>query len=143
MTMQLFVSIAAGGVVLNKKNQICLVNDRTLLKNTWSLPKGRTERGEKLIETARREIFEETGLKNLILIRKLGVIKRPSLIFPLVEKQIHVYLFRTNELKLGFLPGNFIGETKPQWFDYDAAVDKLTSDRDKNFLRSKRNEILG
>jgi 8-oxo-dGTP pyrophosphatase MutT (NUDIX family) len=31
----------------------------------WGFPKGHVEKGESELETARREIFEETGIKNL------------------------------------------------------------------------------
>ena len=34
----------------------------------WGLPKGLIEKNEKLVQTALREVKEETGLKNLILL---------------------------------------------------------------------------
>ena len=140
--MRLFVSITAGGIVFNSKNQICLVNDRVVGTSTWSLPKGRIKNGEKLIETARREIYEETGIKDLVLIKKIGVIKRPSNVFPLVQKIIHLYLFTTSQTKLGNLTDNFLENTIPQWFDYNDALDKLTSEKDREFLRLKKNEVF-
>jgi 8-oxo-dGTP pyrophosphatase MutT (NUDIX family) len=42
-------------------NQICLIHRRT--KDGWSLPKGRRNCGEQRLETAVREIKEETGYK--------------------------------------------------------------------------------
>ncbi|MDR1928906.1 MAG: NUDIX domain-containing protein [Endomicrobium sp.] len=35
----------------------------------WGFPKGHSENGENKIETARREIFEETGIKNIRFIK--------------------------------------------------------------------------
>ena len=38
---------------------------RKAKKEYWGLPKGHIERGEKLEETAEREVKEETGLKDI------------------------------------------------------------------------------
>ncbi|WEG12840.1 NUDIX hydrolase [Pullulanibacillus sp. KACC 23026] len=51
--------LASGIIVLNaRNNEILLVRD----KYGWSLPKGSTESGESFLETAKRELLEETGL---------------------------------------------------------------------------------
>ncbi len=47
---------------MNKKRQVLVVNQRGL---SWSLPKGHLEEGEKTLAAARREIYEESGLKDL------------------------------------------------------------------------------
>ncbi|WP_054957291.1 NUDIX hydrolase [Paenibacillus dakarensis] len=52
-------NLAAGVVILNIRNEILLVRD----KYGWSLPKGTTEIGETIKETAIRELKEETGLQ--------------------------------------------------------------------------------
>ena len=55
--------ICAGGVVFTKKEgepYFLLIKGRT--PGWWVFPKGHSEEGETLIETARREIREETGL---------------------------------------------------------------------------------
>lgn len=140
--MKIFVSVTAGGIVVNRRKQICLVNDRSLLTGSWSLPKGRTEKGEKLIETAKREIYEETGLKKLSLIKKIGEIRRPSNVFPLIQKEIHIYLFRTTESALNPSPGNIFGSTTSKWFNYEEAVSQITSKKDKEFLVSKKDEVF-
>jgi len=54
---------AAGGVVLNDRNQVLLIHRR----NKWDLPKGKLEPGESIETCALREVQEETGLKNLSL----------------------------------------------------------------------------
>ena len=54
---------SAGGVVLNKKNEVLVVNQRG---NSWSLPKGHIEDGEDKIQTAKREVYEESGINQLI-----------------------------------------------------------------------------
>ncbi|MCL2485066.1 MAG: NUDIX domain-containing protein [Endomicrobia bacterium] len=38
---------------------------RSKRNGKWGFPKGHIEKGESEIETARREVFEETGIKNI------------------------------------------------------------------------------
>ena len=59
---------AGGGVVYNDDNDILLIFRR----GKWDLPKGKLDPGESLIDCALREVIEETGLKNLTLIGKIG-----------------------------------------------------------------------
>ena len=66
-------SRSAGGVVLNKRGQVLVVNQRG---RSWSLPKGHIEDGESALEAARREIYEESGLADLKYIKPLGSYER-------------------------------------------------------------------
>ena len=61
------VKIAAGGLVLNDKKEILFI----YRAGKWDLPKGRTEKGEKIEETAIREVEEECGIRNLKIDKKL------------------------------------------------------------------------
>jgi 8-oxo-dGTP pyrophosphatase MutT (NUDIX family) len=54
---------AAGGVVLNTKNELLLI----FRKGKWDLPKGKLDKSETLEECALREVEEETGLKGIKL----------------------------------------------------------------------------
>jgi diadenosine hexaphosphate hydrolase (ATP-forming) len=92
----------AGGIVVNPKGQIAII---TSLTNRKTFPKGSQESGEKPIDTARREIYEETGLQNILMHQELGVITRlgftaENLVTPSVMKHIHMFYCTTQELKL-------------------------------------------
>lgn len=50
--------VAAGGVVLNQNEELLMIHRLGF----WDLPKGKTEKGEMLPETAVREVQEETGI---------------------------------------------------------------------------------
>jgi 8-oxo-dGTP pyrophosphatase MutT (NUDIX family) len=50
---------AAGGLVLNEKNQILMIFRRS----KWDLPKGKIEKDETIEQAAVREVEEETGIK--------------------------------------------------------------------------------
>src|SRR4051812_33866123 len=67
---------SAGGVVVNSKGQVALVEQHG---NSWSFPKGGVEPGEDYRAAAMREIFEETGLRDITFVRELGSYERYSL----------------------------------------------------------------
>lgn len=50
-----------GSIIINNEGEVLLVHGR--LSKKWSFPKGHCKRGETDLETAQRELYEETGLK--------------------------------------------------------------------------------
>lgn len=133
---------AAGGVVVGEDGRIVLVLQRA---NTWSLPKGGVEGEESLLQAARREIFEETGLDNLELIEELGTYDRYSLtkdgkgenlVYPLGRRTM--FLFHTNESTFIPTDGEII---EARWVTIDEALSLLTHPKDVAFLASVRDRI--
>lgn len=55
------ILIATG--IICKKNKILLVKHKKKFKNMWSVPGGRVEDDESILEALRHEVFEETGMK--------------------------------------------------------------------------------
>jgi 8-oxo-dGTP pyrophosphatase MutT (NUDIX family) len=93
----------AGGVVLQSKthNIAVITNDF----GQYVLPKGGIELGETYEAAARREVAEETGLEDLILVRKLGILQRPGHTSATsknidVVKRIHLFLFTTEGIEI-------------------------------------------
>lgn len=63
--------LAAGAIVTEREGRrILLLHE--VAEDRWCFPKGHVERGETLLEAARREIAEETGLSNLEFEGELG-----------------------------------------------------------------------
>lgn len=56
---KLDVVIAGGGLVFNERDELLMIFRR----GKWDLPKGKLDKGEKLIECAVREVEEETGVR--------------------------------------------------------------------------------
>lgn len=85
---------SAGGIVVNSEGKVLVVDQAGI---SWSLPKGHVEKGEEFLETAKREIYEESGLEKIEFIRKLGSYERDSLIDLDELKTIHIFFSKLNK----------------------------------------------
>jgi 8-oxo-dGTP pyrophosphatase MutT (NUDIX family) len=61
------VNKAGGGLVYNKKGEVLFI----FRNGKWDLPKGGTNKGEEIEDTAMREVEEETGVGKLKVTKKL------------------------------------------------------------------------
>jgi 8-oxo-dGTP pyrophosphatase MutT (NUDIX family) len=95
------VQKAGGGLVYNKNGEILFI----FRNGKWDLPKGGTEKGEEIEETAMREVEEETGVTGLKITNRL-------------QKTYHIFK-RNGEYKLKIthwfemhtsFEGNLIGQ---------------------------------
>jgi ADP-ribose pyrophosphatase YjhB (NUDIX family) len=63
-----FTQIGVGGVVVNDKGEVLMVKEKTSpsdqYQGSWKLPGGLADPGESFAQTARREVFEETGVES-------------------------------------------------------------------------------
>lgn len=128
-------STSAGGVVLNIKGEVLLVNN---YGNSWSFPKGHVEQGEDIIDAARREIAEETGITELQMVRKLGVVERPRNDDPSELKTIHLFLFTTTQRALQPSDPN---NPEARWVSKDQVEALLTSSIDSEFFKSMKDQL--
>lgn len=133
-------NISAGGVVINKKGNVIVVN---MGYDTWTLLKGGNETGETLLKTAEREIYEETGISKLTFVKKLGVYNRYQMKEggdedKNVLKEIHILLFRTSQNDLGPIEPDVIDA---KWFTKEEVNKILTHPKDRQFFKSIINEL--
>ncbi len=130
----------AGGVVLNSRGLVLVVNSRG---KSWSLPKGHINSGEDPLTAAKREIYEESGVNQLKFIKELGNYQRHKVALDggddLSElKTIHLYLFTTKQEKLKPVdPEN----PEARWVEKTKVADLLTHEKDKDFFRAIMNQI--
>jgi ADP-ribose pyrophosphatase YjhB (NUDIX family) len=126
--------------VVNSKGFVLVVKQRD---NTWSLPKGHVEPGESLINAARREIFEESGVSGLTYLGSLGSYKRLkkwSARFQGEEiKEIHVFLFRSDQENLNPID---MDNPEAQWVPREAVVELLSYEEDKSFFKKVIDKIV-
>lgn len=131
---------SAGGVVLNSKGEVLIVNQRGV---SWSLPKGHIEEGEDAMTAARREIYEETGIRDLELVKPLGSYERYRRGKIGQEnrsglKRITLFLFRTSQNALRPLdPDN----PEARWVPKMRVAEWLTHEKDKVFFRGILGEL--
>lgn len=131
---------SAGGVVLDGEGRVLLVSQHG---TSWSLPKGHVEAGESLLDAARREIREESGVGELELVRDLGSYRRHRIGRDGGDdeselKTIHLFLFRTSETVLKPLdPEN----PEAIWVERGRVTSLLTHRKDREFFESVRDSI--
>jgi len=132
---------SAGGVVINNDGKILIVSQ---FGTSWSLPKGHIELGEDAVMAARREIFEESGISDLVLLKELGTYQRFRVGVDGEEdkselKTITIFLFKTNQEKLH--PGD-VENPEARWVEKDKVFDSLTIKGDKEFFQKIKDQIL-
>ncbi len=60
-----------GVVVLNSKNKVFVGKRRDNPIDKWQMPQGGVDQGETLIQAMKRELAEETSIKNIKILREL------------------------------------------------------------------------
>ncbi len=115
----------AGGIVFRRDDgnqvEILLIQDA---KDRWTIPKGHIEEGETAQQTAKREIGEEAGLKNVEVLGWLGKIHfRYRRVDKLVLMTTQIYLVRalgdTNAIK----KEDWMNDIR--WFKFHDALDEI------------------
>lgn len=124
---------SAGGVITNTEGKIVIVMQND---NSWSLPKGHIDPGETKLQAAKREIYEETGIKKLKYVKKLGTYSRYRIGLHKPEnkselKTITFYHFKTKQKKL--CPSDK-KNPKAKWVDKKNVTKYLTHKKDKEFF---------
>jgi ADP-ribose pyrophosphatase YjhB (NUDIX family) len=126
---------SAGGVVLNPNGEVLVVSQHG---TSWSLPKGHIESGEDPLSAAKREIYEESGIRELELVRDLGSYQRFKIGLDGADDQselkaITMFLFRTKETLL-----TPVDQDNPEarWVEQAQVASLLTHEKDRAFFAS-------
>ena len=105
----------------------------------WGFPKGHIEPNETELETAKREIKEETGITDIEFIKDFRCIDTykikgtlPATKNRIIDKNVIYYLARTREdFKCSI--DDEIGQGK--WLNYSQSIEYLKYDTQKNLLK--------
>ncbi len=113
---------------MNESGEIALVKQG---QHFWSLPKGHVEAGETLRQAAEREIYEETGITDLVYIRDLGFYERTGGKHDDELKTIHFFLFTSKQKVLIPLDRD---NPEAHWLPRTEITNRLTRAEDKAFF---------
>ncbi len=92
--------IGVGIVVLNNKNQVFVGKRKDNPGNNWQMPQGGIDEGEDFISAMKRELMEETSIKNIKILKELE----------------HLYQYDLPKNLVGIIwKGKFRGQ-KQKWF---------------------------
>mgnify|MGYP001211348379 FL=1 len=64
--------LGVGAVVLNKENRVFVGKRKDNPVNKWQMPQGGVNAGEELIDAMKRELQEETGIKNIEILKEVN-----------------------------------------------------------------------
>ena len=92
---------AAGGLVKRTDNKLLFI----FRNNKWDLPKGGVEKKELIIDAAKREVTEETGVADIIVEKKI------SETYHIFKKDKRFRLKKTYWFKMST---TYMGKTNPQ-----------------------------
>lgn len=127
-------SHSAGGVVLNVRGEVLVVQQRDL---SWSLPKGRIQPEEDPRDAAVREIAEESGIRDVSLVKILRSYTRFSITNTGAEdrgrvRRLTMYLFTTVQEELRPMDPRI---PAARWAAKEEVEQLLTHPRDQQFFR--------
>lgn len=134
--------ISCMGIVISKKENesfVALLQDKN---NCWVIPKGHLEKNENYIETAIREVKEETS----IIINKNNFVSKIDEYKYYTEKEkcykiVKVYLFKVNNMQhiVPLFKENFING---KWVPIDEAIKIVSYKEQKEILSKVKNIYL-
>ena len=130
---------SACGVVINK-DKVIVVSQKG---QAWKIPGGHVRDKESNIEAAKREIYEETGVQDLQLVKELGTYQREKMPSESIDdkselKVITIFLFKTSQSDL---ESHDADNPEARWVNIDEVESILTHPKDKAFFRKIKNKI--
>ena len=102
------------------------------LQGHWDFPKGHVDKGETEIETATRELEEETGIKNIILLDNF----RKTINYKIqkrdrkISKEVVFFIATRAETEINLSHEH----VDYGWFDFTSALKQLTYDNARSVL---------
>ena len=122
-----------------KKIYVALLKDKD---NNWVLPKGHFKEGESFVETAIREVYEETNIKLKIedLVDKIGEFNYFSDLEN-SNKNIKVYLFKILKPQkiIPLEKENFV---EGKWLLLEDAINEITYQEQRDILKKVDESIF-
>ena len=113
--------IGVGIIVLNKKNQVFVGKRKDNPGDKWQMPQGGLDKDENFKTAMRRELMEETSIKNFEIVREI--------------EQIYEYELPSNLIGI-IWKGKFRGQ-KQKWY-----IVKFTGSESEINIKTKKPEFI-
>jgi len=128
--------ICSGAVVYNNNSLIRFLLLKSKATGYWVFPKGHVKETENLIETAKRELIEETGIKN-VEIHKNFCEKIDFVNINGKRKLVYHYLFKSTSDKVRLSEEHLDFE----WLTFNKAYQRVDFEDQKRILLLALNAI--
>ena len=113
--------VGVGIILLNTKNQVFVGKRKDNPGDKWQMPQGGVDDGEDYLTAMRRELNEETSIKNIKIIKEIN----------------HTYKYELPKNLIGIIwKGKFRGQ-KQKWF-----ITKFLGNDDEVNLNTKYQEFI-
>ena len=113
--------LGVGIIILNNKNQIFVGKRKDNPGDKWQMPQGGVEDGESFFTAMKRELYEETSIKNIKIIKEIE----------------QMYDYELPEKLIGIIwKGRFRGQIQ-KWF-----ITKFTGNENEIDLKTKYPEFI-
>ena len=113
--------IGVGIIILNKKNEVFVGKRKDNPTDKWQMPQGGVNKGEDFITAMRRELLEETSIKN----------------FKIIKEVENMYEYELPENLVGIIwKGKFRGQ-KQKWF-----INRFLGQDEEINLKTKHPEFI-
>ena len=129
---------AAGGVVVHEGRVLLL--DRPS-RGEMRLPKGHIDPGETAVEAALREVCEETGYADLVVLAELGT-QRVEFVDPYKDRRVtrdDTYFLLGLASQTQIERDEHERQFRPIWVPFEEALAQLTFEAEREFLRRASN----
>ena len=110
-----------GIILLNNENQVFVGKRKDNPGDKWQMPQGGVEDGEDFVAAMRRELYEETNIKNIKILKEI--------------KQMYEYELPKNLIGI-IWKGKFRGQ-KQKWF-----IAKFTGNENEIDLNKEQQEFI-
>ena len=113
--------VGVGIIVLNKNNHVFVGKRKDNPVNNWQMPQGGVDRGEDFITAMKRELFEETSIQNIKILKELE----------------NMYQYELPDYLVGIIwKGKFRGQ-KQRWF-----ITRFLGSEEEINLKTKNPEFI-
>ena len=124
---------SCGCIILNDKNEVLLIHHNA---GHWDFPKGHVEDGETEIQTAIREVKEETNI-DVEVNEKYKYSTKYSPKEDVIKEVVYFLARNVNDNKQAQLEE--VSEVK--WFSMKDAIDKITYDNSRDILIQLKKDL--